>query len=190
MTSVSTKKGYATFTPALPERCVNRGKNGTVSAMTTINSESTALGHLKVVELGGGTGASAMAGRLLGDMGTDVVLVEPPGGVGARSIGPFANDIDDPDRSLTFLDHNINKRSVVLDIDSQEGQEAVRRLASWADVLIESYEPGYLPERGLGYEDLAEINPELVYGSLTPVRPNGAVCELRIHGTHHPVAGR
>ena len=157
--------------------------------MTNTTSENTALGHLKVVELGGGTGAAAMAGRLLGDMGADVVLVEPPGGVGARSIGPFANDVDDPDRSLTFLDHNISKRSVVLDLDTPDGRESVRRLASWADVLIESYEPGYLPERGLGYEDLAEINPELVYGSPDSVRPNRAVCELRIHRTHHPVAG-
>ena len=93
-------------------------------------------------------------------MGADVVLVEPPEGVGARRIGPFANDVEDPDRSLTFLDHNINKRSVVLDLDTPDGKESVRRLAGWADVLIESYQPGYLPERGLSYDDLAEINPE------------------------------
>ena len=141
--------------------------------MTTTNTEQSALGHLKVVELGGGTGAAAMAGRLLGDMGADVVLVEPPEGVGARRIGPFANSVEDPDRSLTFLDHNINKRSVILDLNTPDGKESVRRLAGWADVLIESCQPGYLPERGLGYDDLAEINPELVYGSLTPFGQTG-----------------
>ena len=141
--------------------------------MTTTNTDRTALGHLKVVELGGGTGAAAMAGRLLGDMGADVILVEPPGGVVARGIGPFAGNEVDADHSLVFLDHNINKRSVTLDIETTEGQEAVKRLASWADVLIESYPPGHLAERGLAYADLAAINPRLVYGSLTPFGQTG-----------------
>ena len=140
---------------------------------TTTNSNQTALGHLKVVELGGGSGATALAGRLLGDMGADVILVEPPGGVGARDTGPFAHDVKDSDHSLAFLDHNINKRSVTLDIETTEGQEAIKRLASWADVLIESYPPGRLTERGLAYADLSAINPRLVYGSLTPFGQSG-----------------
>ena len=140
---------------------------------TTTNSNQTALGHLKVVELGGGSGASSLAGRLLGDMGADVILVEPPGGVGARDTGPFAHDVKDSDHSLVFLDHNINKRSVTLDIETTEGQESIRRLASWSDVLIESYPPGHLGERGLAYADLFAINPRLVYGSLTPFGQSG-----------------
>ena len=140
---------------------------------TTTNSHQTARGHLKVVELGGGSGAGALAGRLLGDMGADVILVEPPGGVGARGIGPFAHDVNDDNHSLVFLDHNINKRSVTLDIETTEGQEAIKRLASWADVLIESYPPGRLTEHGLAYADLAAINPGLVYGSLTPFGQTG-----------------
>ena len=124
-----------------------------------------------------------MAGRLLGDMGADVILVEPPDGVGARHSGPFANGSDDPERSLVFLDHNINKRSVVLYLDTAEGQDALRRLASTADVLIESCTPGYLAERSLAYDDLSVINPGLVYGSLTPFGQTGpyaryAVTEL------------
>ena len=158
--------------------------------MTTTNTDRTALGHLKVVELGGGSGASALAGRLLGDMGADVILVEPPGGVVARGIGPFAGNGVDADHSLVFLDHNINKRSVTLDIDTAEGQEAVKRLASWADVLIESYPPGHLAENGLAYADLAAINPRLVYGSLTPFGQSGPLQQLRVNGARHSVACR
>ena len=140
---------------------------------TTTNSTQTALGHLKVVELGGGSGATVLAGRLLGDMGADVILIEPPGGISARGIGPFAHNVNDPDHSLVFLDQNNNKRSMTLDIDTPEGQEAVRRLASWADVLIESYAPDHLASCSLGYADLAEINPRLVYASLTPFGQSG-----------------
>ncbi len=139
----------------------------------TTNVGQTALGHLRIVEFGGGSGATALAGRLLGDMGADVILVEPPGGVAARRIGPFANAIDDPDRSLLFLDHNHNKRSVMVDLETSEGQEAARRLGAWADVLLESYPPGHLAVRRLGYEDMAAINPGLVYGSLTPFGQSG-----------------
>ncbi len=137
------------------------------------NNEQTALGHIRVVELGGGSGATSFAGRLLGDMGADVILIEPPGGISARRIGPFAHNVNDPDHSLVFLDQNNNKRSMTLDIDAPEGQEAVRRLASWADVLIESYAPDHLAGCGLGYADLTEINPRLVYASLTPFGQSG-----------------
>ena len=106
-------------------------------------------------------------GRLLADMGADVVKVEPPGGDPARQIGPFANDVPDPERSLFFWHYNANKRSAVLEPDG------VRRLALQADILLETQPPGSLPEQGLGYDDLRTSNPGLIYASLTPFGQTG-----------------
>ena len=130
-----------------------------------------ALSHLRVLDLGGG--ASELATRLMGDMGADVILVEPPGGVRSRADGPFQGDKPNPDRSLKFIANNANKRSVVLDLSSPEDRDVVRDLAARSDVLVESFTPSYLPSIGLGFEDLTTINPGLVYASLSPFGQDG-----------------
>lgn len=114
-----------------------------------------------------------LTGKLLADMGADVIKVEPPGGSSARAIGPFVKDIPGPDRSLNFWYHNTNKRSVVLDLASNHGREAFRKLAATSDIVIESQEPGYLPGLGLGYEALAQDRPELIMCSITPFGQDG-----------------
>jgi crotonobetainyl-CoA:carnitine CoA-transferase CaiB-like acyl-CoA transferase len=114
-----------------------------------------------------------LCGQLLGDMGADVVKVEPPGGSSARSIGPFYNDTPHPDRSLYWWAYNRNKRGITLDIEREEGRELLRRLVERTDFLIESYNPGYLAERGLGFDDLSRINPALIYVSITPFGQDG-----------------
>jgi crotonobetainyl-CoA:carnitine CoA-transferase CaiB-like acyl-CoA transferase len=114
-----------------------------------------------------------LCGQLLGDLGADVVKVEPPGGSPARSIGPFYNDTPHPDRSLYWWAYNRNKRGITLDIEREEGRELLRRLVERTDFLIESFNPGYLAERGLGFADLSRINPALIYVSITPFGQDG-----------------
>ncbi len=115
-----------------------------------------------------------LAGSILAAMGADVIAVEPPTGSGARRRGPFAQG-EGPthERSLNHWAHNRGKRSVVADHTTAEGQEVIRRLAATADLLIESHDPGVLDAAGLGYEDLAAINPGLVYTSITPFGSDG-----------------
>jgi crotonobetainyl-CoA:carnitine CoA-transferase CaiB-like acyl-CoA transferase len=105
---------------------------------------------------------------MLGELGADVVCVEPPNGSRARRRGPFADDVRDPERSLFWWAYARNKRSVTLDLETPTGRETLSRLAAGADVLIETERPGEMARRGLGYEDLAAANPGLVYVSITP----------------------
>ena len=114
------------------------------------------------------------AGSLLADLGADVVLVEPPGGSAARSVGPFvAGREGDPEASLWFWSYNRGKRSVALDLDDPRDQQRLRDLAASADVLIESDAPGAMAARGLGAGDLAEVNPGLVYTSISAFGQTG-----------------
>jgi crotonobetainyl-CoA:carnitine CoA-transferase CaiB-like acyl-CoA transferase len=112
-------------------------------------------------------------GKLLAGAGADVIKIEPPGGSPTRRIGPFVNDEADPEKSLHFWHYSFGKRSVVLDITTPEGQEQLKRLLAEADVLLESYPPGYLDSLGLGYEVLREIQPRLVMASITPFGQTG-----------------
>ena len=115
-----------------------------------------------------------MAGALLADLGADVVLVEPPSGSAARSVGPFvAGREGDLEASLWFWSYNRGKRSVALDLDDPRDQQRLRDLAASADVLIESDAPGAMAARGLGAEDLAEVNPGLVYTSISAFGQSG-----------------
>jgi crotonobetainyl-CoA:carnitine CoA-transferase CaiB-like acyl-CoA transferase len=148
-----------------------------ISVMVNQRMDATALGHLRVVEVGGG--AAETAARLMADMGADVVLVEPPEGAPSRRRGPFAKGAEgDPERSLSFIANNFNKRSIALDLQRPEGRETLRQLATWADVLIEAFAPSYLPDLGLGYDDLRKVNPGLVYASLSPFGQAGPYRDL------------
>lgn len=114
-----------------------------------------------------------LCGQMLGDMGADVIKVEPPGGCSARGIGPFYRDAPHPNRSLYWWAYNRNKRSITLDIERDGGRDLLRRLVERADFLIESHDPGYLAQHNLGFVDLARINPALIYVSITPFGQDG-----------------
>jgi len=114
-----------------------------------------------------------LCGQILGDLGADVIQIEPPGGSPVRRRGPFVDDVPHPDRSLQWWACNRNKRGVTLDLDSGRGQEMLRRLAASADFLIESETPGVQAQRGLGHDELAALNPRLVYVSITPFGQTG-----------------
>ncbi|WP_020670628.1 CaiB/BaiF CoA transferase family protein [Amycolatopsis nigrescens] len=104
--------------------------------------------------------------QYLGEMGADVIKVEPPGhGDDTRNWGPpFVGETDE---AVYYLAANRNKRGIVLDLKSERGQEAVRRLAESADVLVENFRPGTLEKWGLGYEQLSALNPRLIHVSIT-----------------------
>ena len=122
-----------------------------------------------------------LAGKILGDMGADVVKVEPPGGDPARQRGPFLGGIRDPERSLGWLAMNTSKRGVVLDLDASADQERFRGLARGADVVLETARPGAMADRGLGYEALRNENPRIVYCALTPFGQTGPWSQYRAH---------
>lgn len=127
------------------------------------------LTGLRVLELAGEKGH--YCGRLLADMGADVIKVEPPGGDTARQVGPFVDDKPDPNRSLFFWHYNANKRGVTLDLAARP--DLLSQLVGRADIVLETSPPGYLSGLGLGYEELSKPNPSLIYASLTPFGQTG-----------------
>lgn len=114
-----------------------------------------------------------LCGRILGDLGADVIKIEKPGGDPARNIGPFYRDEPHPERSLFWLAYNANKRGLTLDIEKVTGRDLLHKLVTQADFLIESFHPGYLDSLGLGYATLSEINPRLVFTSISPFGQSG-----------------
>ncbi len=114
-----------------------------------------------------------LAGKILADLGADVVQIEPPGGNPARNIGPFYGDDPQPEKSLFWWAYAANKRSITLDLEQKGGQALLKKMVAEADFLVESFAPGYLDTLGLGYDLLAEINPKLVMVSITPFGQDG-----------------
>jgi crotonobetainyl-CoA:carnitine CoA-transferase CaiB-like acyl-CoA transferase len=113
-------------------------------------------------------------GKLLADMGADVIKVEePPSGDPARQRGPFPGDEPHPERSGLFLYLNTSKRGITLNLDRPDGLEAFRRLVAWADVLIDNHPPEGLESLGLGWDELRRQNPSLILASLTPYGRTG-----------------
>jgi crotonobetainyl-CoA:carnitine CoA-transferase CaiB-like acyl-CoA transferase len=127
-------------------------------------AETGALAGIRVLELA--HERAAFAGKLLADMGADVIVVEPPGGSALRRWGPFVDDVPDPERSLAWWHYNTSKRGVVIDLEADAGRAQLRQLVARADLVLEAEDPGRLAERGLDYEDLAR--PELIWVSVTP----------------------
>jgi len=130
-----------------------------------------ALDDIRILDLSGEIGVYAT--KLLADLGADVIRIEPPGGDPMRMIGPFVHDDASPDRSLYYFNLNTNKRSITLDITKPEGREAFERLVKTADVVIETFEPGYMDSLGLGYGRLSTIKPDLVVTSVTGFGQDG-----------------
>src|SRR6201998_4903856 len=101
------------------------------------------LDDLLVLDLSQGI-AGPLCARLMGDYGADVIKLEPLGGTCGRRMPPFHQDDPHPEKSLFFLLANLNKRGVTLDLTQPAGADIVRRLARNADVIVESFAPGYL----------------------------------------------
>ena len=114
-----------------------------------------------------------LCGKMLADLGADVVQVEPPGGSPARRIAPFYQDTPGAARSLFWWAYCANKRGITLDIAAADGAPLFRRLVANADFLIESADPGRMAALGLAYSALREINPRLVMVSITAFGQDG-----------------
>ena len=138
--------------------------------MGTKSSESM-LGPYRILDLADEKGL--LCGKILGDLGADVIKVEKPGGDAARNIGPFYKDIPHPEKSLYWFAFNLNKRSITLDIEKPDGREIFKRLVEMANIVVESFQPGYLDSLGLGYAGLKEVNPQIILTSITPFGQNG-----------------
>jgi len=114
-----------------------------------------------------------LCGKILGDLGADVVKVEPPGGDPARRLGPFYGNQPDPEKSLYWFGFNNNKRGITLNLESAKGRELFCRLAAKVDFIIESFTPGYLDSLNIGYPALGRLNPRLILTSITPFGQTG-----------------
>lgn len=109
--------------------------------------------------------AGPYACMLLGDLGADVIKIEPPV-TGDQTRGSMGFKMKGPD-SLGFLNMNRNKRSIALDLKTEAGKSVVLQLAKDADILVENYRPGAMRRLGLGYDVLKDINPRMVYTSIS-----------------------
>jgi crotonobetainyl-CoA:carnitine CoA-transferase CaiB-like acyl-CoA transferase len=131
-----------------------------------------ALEGLKVVEYATMV-SGPYCGKLLADMGADVIKVEPPGGDPSRQCGPFPGGVKNPEKSALFLYNNTSKRGIVLNIEKPDGLAAFKKLLLWADVFIDNQPGDYFNKLGLGWDELQKLNPGLVYCSITPYGRTG-----------------
>ena len=136
----------------------------------------TALTGLRVVELAAEPVASA--GKLLADMGADVILVEPPGGDPSRSYPPFLDDEPGENRSLYWWHYHTSKRGVTIDLSEPTGAARFRALIASADILIEGEPPTRLADLRLDYEDLAMHRADLIHVAVTPFGRDNPKSEL------------
>lgn len=145
------------------------------------------LSGLRVLELADEKGQ--FCGKLMGDLGADVVKIEPPGGEAARRVGPFLDDVPHPNRSLSFWYYNTSKRGMTLSLATEDGRRIFGRLAAQADIILETFRPGHLDALGLGYEALSADNPGLVMCSLTPFGQTGPWRDFLSSDLLHMAAG-
>lgn len=103
-----------------------------------------------------------LAGMILADQGADVIKIEPAGGDATRGVWTSHQGL-----SASFLNNNRNKRSIVLDLKNPDGKAAVLRLIEGADVVLQNFRPGVVDRLGIGYEHAKEVNPGIVYMSIT-----------------------
>ncbi|MGY8635056.1 CoA transferase [Bradyrhizobium sp. 14AA] len=111
--------------------------------------------------------------RMLADMGAEVIKIETDGGETMRTRPPLRNGC-----STAFGQLNVGKKSVVLDLKSEDGKEAVRRLAATADILVENFRPGVMHRLRLDYDSLRPLNPKLIYCSISGYGQTGPSAEL------------
>src|SRR5207249_8276233 len=130
-------------------------------------TQFAALGHVRVLDI-----TQVMAGpycaMVLADLGADVIKIEPPSGDSTRQM-PGAVRGDSP----SFNAVNRGKRSVVIDLKMKEGRDVLTRLARSSDILIENYRPGVMTALGFGYEQVAPLNPRLIYASISGYGQSG-----------------
>ncbi len=129
------------------------------------------LKELKVLDMT--TQEGWLCGKILGDLGADIIKIEPPGGDPGRRRGPFYKKTPDPEKSLFWFALNANKRGITLNIESEEGRDILKKLVKEADCVVESFPPGTMKGFGLDYASLKKINPRVILTSISPFGQEG-----------------
>ena len=132
-----------------------------------------------------------LCGQILGDLGADVIQIEPPNGAPGRNLGPFLNHQPDSEASLYWWSYARGKRSMELDVDAE--RQLFERLVKHTDVLIDAEPPGAMQARGIGYEHLQQLNPALIHVNITPFGSDGpkaawAASDITIMASAGPLA--
>src|SRR5919109_2824528 len=124
------------------------------------------------------TVSGQLCGRVLADLGMEVIKIEPPGGDPVRNLPPFIQSANGKQLSTTFAHLNAGKASKVLDFGEESDRALFHQLIANADVVLESFQPGELDAKGLGYKSLAAINPGIVLASITGFGQTGPKRDL------------
>ncbi len=135
------------------------------------NEKDGALTGYRILDLTDSKGAFCT--KVLADLGAQVIKIEKPEGDPGRNASPFVNDIPHPEKSLYFLYRNTGKQGTTLNLESEKGKDVFRKLITTVDVLVDNSSPDYLTELGLGYSTLKEINPGLIFNSITEFGHSG-----------------
>jgi crotonobetainyl-CoA:carnitine CoA-transferase CaiB-like acyl-CoA transferase len=136
------------------------------------------LSPYRVLDLTGEYGL--LCGKILGDLGADVIKVEKPGGDETRFLGPFYHDEFEPEKSLYWFAYNTNKRGITLNLESSDGREIFKKLVKTSDIVVESFSPGYMDKIGLGYSFLKQVKPDIILVSITPFGQTGPYKDYKI----------
>ncbi len=120
-----------------------------------------------------------LCGKILADLGADVIKVAPPGGHPSRNLGPFYHDEPDPEKSLLWWAYNTSKRGITLDIITKDKRETFLDLVKKSDFIIESFTPGYMAELGLSYEELSKVNPRIIMVSISGFGQDGPYAKYK-----------
>lgn len=144
----------------------------------TVSQPKPPFSGLRAVELADDI-AGEFTGRILAEMGVDVVKLEPGAGSPTRSVGPFAGDVEDPERSLNFWYYNSNKRSVACDVAEADGRALLHSLLDAADFLIVTAQPAALRAMDLDLEALSRRFQKLIILSVTPYGLDGPWADFK-----------
>ncbi len=136
-----------------------------------------ALDDIVVLDLSYGNFAGLFASSLLAEVGAEVIRIEPPEGDIARKMSPYGIMIKDT--GLPYIVEGRNKFHITCDITKEEGKEIFKKLVRKADVIIETFRPGYMASLGLGYEDLVKIKADIIYCAISSWGHFG--CEAERH---------
>jgi crotonobetainyl-CoA:carnitine CoA-transferase CaiB-like acyl-CoA transferase len=139
--------------------------------------EGGALHGVRVLDLSGEPGQ--FCGKLMGDLGAEVIKIEPPEGDDVRGLGPFCDDLEDVNRSLYWHAMNTSKQAVTLNLQTEKGRDLLRRLLPTADIVVESFTPGTLEGWGLDFATLHRRHPHLIITSVTPFGQTGPYSDYR-----------
>jgi crotonobetainyl-CoA:carnitine CoA-transferase CaiB-like acyl-CoA transferase len=116
---------------------------------------------------------ASFCSKLLADLGARVIKIERPGGDPSRKMGPFLEDLPNPKSSLSFLHNNTNKLGITLNLEYKDGKEIFYKLLQKTDVVVESFPPDYLRQKGLGFDVLSRVNLKLIHVSVTDFGESG-----------------